>query len=172
MRKENCNIEALRQDLKYEADTGSLHWVKSGSGRNLLNPAGSLHKASNSYKLVYCGKQYPLHRIVWVLVRGFWPKNEIDHIDGNELNNRIENLREATPRQNSQNRSSRAGSTSRYRGVYLHSSGKCWVAAGGEFGKQSYLGVYKTEELAAAAYNTFAKNLYGEFSRLNLIKGA
>ena len=51
----------------------------------------------------FCGKTYGLHAMIWALAYGYFPQ-QIDHIDGNALNNRLENLREVTMAENNRNR--------------------------------------------------------------------
>lgn len=100
----------------------------------------------------------------------------IDHIDGNPLNNRRDNLRIATARQNAANSAKRQGSKSQYRGVWPYGAGGKWRAAGSRpvpGKKRKYervsLGVYRYEWEAALAYNTYALLEYGEFARLNVL---
>ena len=64
-------------------------------------------------------KLYLAHRLAWLYVHGVWPENQIDHIDHNPKNNKIENLREATPQGNQKNRSMNKNNTSGATGVYL-----------------------------------------------------
>lgn len=88
----------------------------------------------------------------------------VDHIDMDRLNNRKMNLRPATPRQNSWNKKIRSDNQSGYKGVYRGTS--AWIATI----QGRYLGSFKTKEEAAAAYDTKAKELYGEYAQLNFPK--
>lgn len=96
------------------------------------------------------------------------PELQVDHIDGNGLNNQKSNLRWATHSQNQFNRKSRMGS-SRYKGVYFHRIAKKWVAMISENAKRKWIGTFETEEAAAEAYNRAAIKYHGEFARLNVI---
>jgi hypothetical protein len=90
-----------------------------------------------------------------------------DHIDGNGLNNQKSNLRVATCMQNNQNRGKKINSKSKYKGVSWKQKEEKWYArAGGDKNRYS-LGFYDTEEAAAKAYDKKAKELFGEFARLN-----
>lgn len=82
---------------------------------------------------------------------------EIDHINGNRLDNRRENLRAVTHKQNVQNGSAHRDSTSRYKGVSKHKNG--WRAQLCHNGKKMSLGQFPTEHLAAVAYDLWAKPL-------------
>ena len=61
------------------------------------------NKKNGYYRLRYKGKSYYQHRVVFFLTHGYWP-TEVDHIDRNKLNNRPDNLREATRSEQSLNR--------------------------------------------------------------------
>lgn len=107
-----------------------------------------------------------MHRVILCLTD---PNMIVDHIDGNGLNNKISNLRIANAVQNAQNRKKANidDATSIYKGVYF--ANKKWVATIAANHKRYYLGRFKTETQAAAAYNTAAKLLHGEFAYLNNI---
>lgn len=96
---------------------------------------------------------------------------EVDHIDGDRLNNRRENLRLCSHEQNMHNQKSQTGA-SRYKGVAQTSDSQTWRAYISKDGSQIYLGSFATEIEAALTYNTAAVQLFGEFARLNQIDGA
>lgn len=87
----------------------------------------------------------------------------VDHVNGDPLDNRRENLRIATARQNSANKA--AAGKSRFLGVYR--SGAGWRASIHPSRTPIHLGEWDTEELAAAAYNRAAQQIHGSFARLN-----
>jgi len=87
-----------------------------------------------------------------------------DHIDGNKLNNQKSNLRTATQSQNNANTSAR-NNTSKYKGVSIRNNH--WRSQIRFNGKTKSLGTYRTEEEAAKAYDVKAKELFGEYARLN-----
>ena len=92
----------------------------------------------------------------------------VDHRDGDGLNNRKENLRVAGFAQNAMNSRSRRG-TSRFKGVTWHKVNRKWIAQIMYGGKHQYLGSFDSEEEAARAYDERAKELFGEFARLNKV---
>ncbi len=99
-----------------------------------------------------------MHRLVLNAAPGI----TVDHINGNKLDNRKENLRLATFKQQQGNRRRKDGG--RYTGVTKH--GRRFRAD-----CNGYIGVYSTEEEAARAYDTAARAYFGEFARLNFKEG-
>lgn len=94
------------------------------------------------------------------------PTEQVDHINGNKLDNRRANLRIVTNQQNQMARHVAVG-RSGYKGVYKH--GSSYRAAIKFNQKQIKLGTYPTAEKAARAYNQAAKALFGEYAVLNEI---
>lgn len=95
------------------------------------------------------------------------PNEQVDHINGDGLDNRKSNLRICNGSQNRCNKGKPKNNTSGYKGVTWHTPNKKWVAQIAVNGKHSYIGSFKTKEEAAKAYNKKAKELHGEFARLN-----
>jgi hypothetical protein len=90
-----------------------------------------------------------------------WPL--VDHINGNGLDNRRENLRRATVQENNRNRRPR----NQYKGVTLERRTGRWFARIAIDGHRIHLGTFDTPEAAAAAYDTAAREHFGEFAWLN-----
>lgn len=116
----------------------------------------------------YGDKVYKLfvHRVIWFLDK----KNidadlEIDHINRNSLDNRIENLRLATKSENMQNRKKCSRNTSGIKGVYYDKFHKKYVAQLRCNGKKICLGHYDTKEEAQKAVVEARKKYHGEFGR-------
>ena len=108
-----------------------------------------------------------MHRLVMAAVSG----QSVDHIDGNGLNNQRANLRLATQSQNLANSSGRPHS-SKYKGVFWSKDERYkrrWWARIKKNGKSTHLGIFATEEEAAAAYNQAAIEMFGDFSRINVL---
>jgi len=94
------------------------------------------------------------------------PSIEVDHRDGNGLNNQKYNLRVCTKRQNAQNRKAIRGK-SQYKGVTWHVARQEWRANIRVNGKQKHLGAFSDERSAALAYDSAARLYFGEFSHCN-----
>lgn len=104
-----------------------------------------------------------------IAVMGKQSGMEIDHINGNKLDNRKENLRHVTHSQNMQNASVKGGS-SRYKGVCWDKSRNKWISSIYISEKHVHIGRYESEEDAARAYNLRAHVAFGEFARTNYIQ--
>lgn len=104
-----------------------------------------------------------LHREIMKAPAG----TEVDHINGDTLDNRRTNLRFATRLENSRNMEKHRGCSSRFKGVYWFKHAKKWMARIQVVGKRRYLGCFSSEEAAAKAYDSTAKIEFGEFARLN-----
>lgn len=95
---------------------------------------------------------------------------DVDHRDGDGLNNRRANLREATRQQNMANRSTHAGNASGYKGVWRH--GRKFRASIQLNGKTVHLGGFDTAAEAALAYADAARQAHGEFANATSRTGA
>lgn len=90
------------------------------------------------------------HRVLWALHYGSWPKGELDHLNGDKSDNRIENLRDTTKAENMRNQKLRTDSTSGFPGVHFRRERKSkpWVARIGVNGTWKTLGYFATREEA------------------------
>jgi len=111
-------------------------------------------------------KQVSMHADILGKKEGF----EIDHINGDKLDNRRSNIRHVTHRQNIQNKKPNKNTSSRYKGVHLGKSGNVWLAAIEVGGKFHHVGSYNSETDAAIAYNKAALEYCGEYAWLNVIE--
>jgi len=103
------------------------------------------------------------------LILGF-PKKDIDHRNGNGLDNRRKNLRKiATSSQNKMNCGMYSNNTSGYKGVHYYYTHKKWGAQIYSNKKCYFLGLFETAKDAGIAYNIAAIKYHGEFARLNQI---
>lgn len=151
--------ERVREVLGYDPDTGRFA------------SAGTVWRRKDRQTRAYLkirvdGKQYLAHRLAWLFVHGRWPMPEIDHINGDGLDNRLCNLREATRAQNSTNALAQKSNQIGLRGVHFHPGAKRYRAQICKKNKTKHLGYFDTPEEAHAAYIAAAKILHGEFIRL------
>lgn len=110
-------------------------------------------------------KHILMHRIILNAPKG----QNVDHIDGNSLNNQRANLRLATQSQNGCNRGKSKVNTSGYKGVFLERSTGRFRARIGLNHKKYHIGVYATAREAAKAYNDMAVQLHGVYAHLNIL---
>jgi hypothetical protein len=145
----------LKETLSYDPLTGSSRYVKRAKGRSVDKEPGTLN--TNGY-LVICidGKRYLAHRLYWYLHYGYWPSEHIDHINGDKLDNRIQNLREATISQNQRNKPSK--------GYSFHKGSGRFQARIHVEGKTTYLGWFKTEEEASKAFEESKEKFHGAYA--------
>lgn len=92
---------------------------------------------------------------------------QVDHINGDPLDNRRSNLRICNNAQNRANMHRKRRSSSRYKGVHWHKRDRRWVATITINGQRIALGSYTDEEEAARAYDRAAPEVFGEFARTN-----
>ena len=161
---ETLTKRRLLEVMRYDTFTGNFHWLKSFGNRKAGDVAGRL--SENGYLLVSVDcRIYRVHRLVWLYQYGKFPEQYVDHIDGDKLNNRLCNLREATLAENQKNQGIPKHNTSGFKGVYWNSKDKKWIAKSQLRGKMHYLGGYATPEEASEVYQEFCRNRHGEFYR-------
>lgn len=156
MSKDNLTASQLREVLQYDQQTGEfLRRVNSRRRPNTLIRAGV--KTSQGYISIYvAGHEYTAHRLAWLYVYEVWPIGDIDHINGNRQDNRIENLRDVPRVVNSQNR--RSARTKKTSGLPLGVSMKNAALAKPYFAvirsnrKQVHLGYFSDADSAHEAY--------------------
>lgn len=151
--------ERLRELVHYCPETGIFTHLKSKGSKK----AGMIAGCSTPIgyiTIMVDGFRTMAHRFAWLYMTGQWPKNEIDHIDGNKSNNAFLNLRDVDRSINTQNQN-RAKITNKL-GILGVSQIKC-----GKFkavitirGKRHYLGVYETADDAYQAYLKAKRSLH------------
>jgi len=156
-------VEALRERLTYDADTGVLFWSRSPCNR-VKAGAKAGHIGNHGYHvLCIMGKKILVHRIVWAMHYGEWPERDIDHRNHCTTDNRIDNLRLAGNQQNQFNRKINNNNKSGHKGVYWHKRDKVWCVSATYNQRKVHIGTYHAKEAAAKAYLAFAKVNHGEF---------
>lgn len=162
--------ERLRELLHYEHDTGTFYWKvrKKQSKRRVGQIAGYVMKDSEtlSYRVIKIdGRLYGAHRLVWLYITGCHPKAMLDHVNGDGLDNRFENLREASRMQNACNRRLDGRNTSGFKGVFWHKRHNKWISKIQVNRKSIHLGYFDEPAKAHEAYKAAAAKYHGEFAR-------
>jgi len=141
-----------------------LYWKKSKTGRH-----GEKAGYKGKYREIRIGNiLYFEHRLIYLWHHG-WIPNQLDHKDGNGINNSIDNLRPATQTQNMGNARKRERTSSIYKGVCFYKALRKWHAYININYKRTHLGYFENEMDAAKAYNRAAVDKFGEYARLNTI---
>lgn len=126
------------------------------------------YKSRNTFYVECCqrGRRVKMHRMILGLKYG--DGKQIDHKDGNGLNNQRHNLRVCNYSQNNFNKGPQKRITSsRFKGVHWHKRDKIWITRIQYNNKEIHIGQYKNEIKAGKAYDRKAKELFGEFARPN-----
>lgn len=158
--KEPLTAEKLRDVLVYDPATGQFtnrRW--RGGKAHAGMPAGSV--SAKGYLVISINNGVPqlAHRLAWLYVHGEWPNGGLDHINGNKLDNRIDNLRVVPQSVNLQNQRHPKGKTeSGFLGVFR--AGKKWTARINVDGIRHHLGNHETPEIAHAAYLAAKRRLH------------
>lgn len=158
-------IRHLREVLSYDRDSGVFTWRKSLSRSVPIGTvAGKIRKRDGRRAIKIDGTAYIAARLAFFYVKGRWPKGDIDHRDGDRLNDKWKNLREATRSQNVANRDTFPHSSA-FKGVSFDKQTGRWRARIRVRGKLIALGRHDTPEQAHAAYVAAARKYFGEFAR-------
>jgi hypothetical protein len=154
--------KSLKSKFHYCPETGifTSHIVTDKRGRKWGGrEIGCVNSRDrDKYRYISIGnranqKKYPAHRLAWLYVYGEWPTDQIDHINGNKLDNRIVNLREADHKLNSENiYKPQSNNKSGYRGVIFFKRDNNYQAQITTNKKRIHLGYFKTAQEAHEAY--------------------
>lgn len=129
----------------------------------------ALYKKGKGYAKSNNHKGFPklirMHRIIMNAKKG----QEVDHINGNTIDNRKSNLRIVTRSQNMMNTGLRNTNTSGYKGICFDKRYKRWCSYTWKNGKQIYLGSSKSKKQAAIIYNIGVEKYHGSYALLNRI---
>ena len=114
-------------------------------------------------RVVIDGKDYKLHRIIFLYHHGYLP-DIIDHINGDRYDNHIENLREADTYQNRQNSGIYSTSKSGVKNVYWDKKSQKWIVAFSINGKRKYFGCYDSLEEAKQVATSMRDKYFKDFA--------
>ena len=153
----NVTVDELKHWVEYNPETGEMFRIRGiypKTGVEFVKRELVTSRNNRGYLwLKVFGKMYLVHRLVFLYMTGSHPEGEVDHIDGDRLNNRWANLRDCDAFANSRNQGIRKDCTSGTRGVNYHSAGrglKRWIARISHRGVRYHLGYYMTKEEAIA----------------------
>lgn len=157
-------LEKANKAWTYDPVIGELYWnVSTRYGISAGSKAGSFD--GRYWRVKFEGKNYKRSRLAWLMFTGKWPEHQIDHINGEKVDDRIVNLREATASQNSANRPVKITNTIGLKGVSKHYKRDIYMAILCKDGIVTYIGSFKTPIEAKLAYDRKAMEILGEFAR-------
>ena len=182
--------ELLKKYLHYDPDTGIFTWLRrdrsefnsdkaykkwhddrlgkeaGNKGVKDIKVVGGKKKNYGSYKRInFCkfGRQPILyHRLAWLYMTGKWPSHHIDHIDGNRLNNRFDNLRDVPAYINYRNSKLYSNNNSGCSGVTYVKAAKKWrvdVPSGSQYTNVIYIGLFAAKEEAILVRKSYEQEM-------------
>lgn len=143
LEKRNLTQKVVSELLEYDPSTGLLFWKirsrkwfdddRASKIWNIIYPGKVAGGKTGGHRKEYISisifkKRYLAHRIIWLHVNGRYPNNQIDHIDGDGTNNKIENLRDVSQVENCRNMKLSSANKSGHTGIYLRKDTGKWAA--------------------------------------------
>lgn len=146
-------MENLKEYLRYDKEQGKLFWMKTRPRSKVKIDSEVGYNKDGYRRFEFMNKSYYVHRVIWFFHFGYEPAIFLDHIDGNPLNNKIENLREADHEINNKNKK-------RHRdgfplGVSYRKDRKKWHAYIKINKKRKHIGYFDTMEQASQACENY-----------------
>ena len=148
----------------FEYADGKLYWHERASGTAPKGAEAGCVQGNGYRGITIRGRMYPAHRLIYLYHHGRLPAM-IDHIDGDILNNRVENLRAATVRQNGANRKRGTNNSSGVKNVSWCKTARKWTVMVQKNKMQHYFGRYESLAEAADVARQARLKLLGEFTR-------
>ena len=147
---------------RYDPDTGFFFWRVSPRYKIAIGDrAGNFD--GKYWRLRYKKKNYKASRVAWLIMTGLWPNDQIDHVNGNKVDDRFCNLREATNAENCRNIGVRKTNRLGIKGVSKNKYS--YTAVTTLNGKRYHIGSFRTPEEAALYQQAAAHALHGKFHR-------
>jgi hypothetical protein len=146
------SIERLNQLLNYDPETGIFRWKIFRRWSAKVGDIAGFISSKGYRKISVDGVDFSAHRLAWKMFYNEEPNFQIDHIDRNKDNNKINNLRLVTNQENQRNVDLQKNNKSGFKGVYFNKKQQKWIARIGFNYKKINLGTFETP---TDAYNAF-----------------
>jgi hypothetical protein len=164
MATQDFNLSYSEAHDKFIYRDGKLYRKYTTSSNALAGSEISFLLNTNGYQIIQINKKkIRVHRIIFLMFYGYVPEI-IDHINGNRIDNRIENLREATPAQNMHNKPASKFNLSKQKNVSWVEKKKLWCVTIKANGKQHYGGCFKDLQKAVDKATRLRNEIHGEFA--------
>ena len=151
-KKSDITAEYVQSNMVYNHNNGTFY--KNNKKLGSEDEKGYIRIGIN-------WRHYRAHRLAWLYVYGEWPNGQIDHINGDRSDNRIENLRIATNGQNQHNKRI----FNKIKGISVHKKSGKWHSRIMLDKKHISLGLYDCPAAASFAYQIASDKYHGEFGR-------
>lgn len=161
--KKLIDHDELLSTLSYDSETGIFKWLKTNS---VVRVKGSIAGGvSGGYICISINNVlYKAHRLAWFFTHGEFPSGEIDHINCNKKDNRINNLRVVTTAENLRNRGMQKRNTSGVKGANRKKGRRGWEVRIGVNHRRIFLGTFDDIELAELVAKEAREKYHGEFA--------
>jgi len=163
------SLEYLKTRISVDVEAGLVYWVDATkhhaplNGKEAGSPRNSSHNSKHYWHVKVDSTPIKRSHLVFLFSHGRWPSLQIDHINGNSLDDRIGNLREATATQNAWNHKTRRKGAQTPMGVRVTHNGK-YQARIAVNKKQIAIGTFDTPDLASQAYQQKRKEFFNEYA--------
>jgi len=147
----NLTQQEIHYFIDYDPTTGICRWKNPLSPRVHKGDIIGCANKSGHLRIVLNNQHYLLHRIIWLYYYGVFPTYNLDHINQNPSDNRIDNLREATKQCNARNCPNPKNNTSGVKGVVWNKANNNWRVGMHVNWKHINLGSYKVFDDAVCA---------------------
>lgn len=156
--------ERLKKVLYYDPWTGWFTWIANVNRRFPIGSRASQYVGNGYLRVAVFGKRYMAHRLAWFYVHGVWPAEELDHVNRDQADNRIANLRQATRSQNAAYARCRKDSISGFKGVGFNKRDMNYFAYYSLNKIYHRVGTFASAEKAAAAREIAIAAVRGKFT--------
>jgi hypothetical protein len=163
--KTELTAARARELIRYEPETGDFYYTARRSNVCRKDGLAGTKGPGGRIQVRLDKKVYLAHRVAFLLVTGEWPKNVVDHIDGNPSNNCWSNLRDVSQQTNSYNirGAPRHSKHAKLLGAHWCSQRELWKSSIKVNGAVQHLGVFDSAEEASAAYFAAKRVLHPGF---------